>query len=92
MYLLVINRDFPNFRRVLYFSIHRYEYGTFWPNLRESNYDHIGEGEGKGYNFNVPLNKTGFGNTEYLAIFNELLLPVATEVSNLSNFRASMLK
>lgn len=42
---------------VLYFSIHRYETGSFWPHSRESNYDHIGEYEGKGYNVNVPLNE-----------------------------------
>jgi len=44
--------------RVLYFSVHRYEYGTFWPNLRQSDYDFIGgRGNGRGYNINVPLNK-----------------------------------
>ena len=43
--------------RVLYFSIHRYQHGHYWPNLRESDYDYIGEGEGRGYNINVPLNK-----------------------------------
>ena len=45
----------------MYFSIHRYEYGEFWPNLRESDYDFIGEGNGRGYNINVPLNKVGNG-------------------------------
>ena len=43
--------------RVLYFSIHRYEYGDYWPSLRESDYDYIGDGEGRGYNINVPLNQ-----------------------------------
>jgi len=44
--------------RVLYFSTHRYEYGTFWPNLRQSDYDFIGGREnGRGYNINVPFNK-----------------------------------
>jgi len=43
--------------RVLYFSVHRYEYGTFWPNLRQSDYDFIGRGNGRGYNINVPLNQ-----------------------------------
>lgn len=42
---------------MLYFSIHRYEFGKFWPNLRESDYDFIGEGKGLGFNINVPLNK-----------------------------------
>ena len=49
------------FFRVMYFSIHRYEHGEFWPNLRESDYDFIGEGNGRGYNINVPLNKVGNG-------------------------------
>ena len=26
----------------MYFSIHRYEQGEFWPHLRESNFDYIG--------------------------------------------------
>lgn len=43
--------------RVLYFSIHRYEYGEYWPHLRESDYNFIGEGDGLGFNINVPLNK-----------------------------------
>ncbi|XP_039279130.1 histone deacetylase 6 [Nilaparvata lugens] len=65
--------------RVLYFSIHRYEHGTFWPNLRESDFDYTGDGEGKGFNFNIPLNKIGMANADYLAIFQQVLLPVATE-------------
>nr|XP_045600455.1 histone deacetylase 6-like isoform X1 [Procambarus clarkii] len=67
--------------RVLYFSIHRYENGSFWPHLRESNYNYIGEGAGLGFNFNVPLNKTGMRNEDYLAIFHQILLPVAYEFS-----------
>ncbi len=43
--------------RVLYISTHRYEHGQYWPNLAESDFDHIGEGDGKGYNVNIPLNK-----------------------------------
>lgn len=67
--------------RVLYFSIHRFEFGTFWPNLRESDFDFIGEGEGRGFNFNIPLNKIGMTNSDYLAIWHQILLPVACEVS-----------
>lgn len=48
------------FKRVLYFSLHRYDYGRFWPNLRESDFDFIGEKEGKGYNINIPLNEVCF--------------------------------
>ncbi|XP_058833510.1 histone deacetylase 6 isoform X2 [Topomyia yanbarensis] len=72
-------RMFYNDPRVLYFSIHRYECGSFWPNLRESDFDFIGEGPGLGYNFNVPLNRIGMTNGDYLAIWQQLLLPVAME-------------
>lgn len=73
-------RMFYNDPRVLYFSIHRFEHGTFWPNLRESEFDYIGEDAGIGFNFNVPLNKPGMTNADYLAIFQQLLMPVAIEV------------
>lgn len=70
---------FYNDPRVIYFSIHRYEHGDFWPNLRQSQYDQIGEGYGTGYNINVPLNKTQMTNGDYMAIFTQILLPVAYE-------------
>ncbi|XP_064091423.1 uncharacterized protein LOC135205071 isoform X2 [Macrobrachium nipponense] len=65
--------------RVLYFSIHRYEHGSFWPELRESEYTYIGSGPGRGFNFNLPLNQTGMKNEDYLAVFHQVLLPVAYE-------------
>lgn len=65
--------------RVLYFSIHRYEYGNYWPNLRESDYDFIGKDKGLGFNINVPLNQTGMTDKDYLAVFHQVLLPVAYE-------------
>lgn len=67
--------------RVLYFSIHRYEFGEFWPNLRESDYDAVGEGAARGYNINVPLNETELTNDDYLAIIQQVLLPVAYQFS-----------
>lgn len=65
--------------RVLYFSVHRYEHGEFWPELRESDFPYVGRGAGAGYNINVPLNQVGLGNADYLAIWHQLLLPVAYE-------------
>ncbi|RLU20621.1 hypothetical protein DMN91_007234 [Ooceraea biroi] len=70
---------FYNDPRVVYFSIHRYEYGEFWPNLKESDFHYIGEDLGEGYNFNIPLNKTGMTNADYIAIFQQVLLPMAYE-------------
>jgi len=63
--------------RVLYISIHRYEHGAFWPELIESNYNWTGIGEGQGYNCNIPLNETGVHDLDYLAIFHNVILPLA---------------
>ncbi|CAI5448179.1 unnamed protein product [Caenorhabditis angaria] len=66
-------------KRVLYFSIHRYEYGKYWPHLKEGNFDHVGEGSGVGYNANIPLNETGCGDSDYLSILFNVLLPLAAQ-------------
>ncbi|NXJ38520.1 HDA10 deacetylase, partial [Ciconia maguari] len=64
---------------VLYFSWHRYEHQEFWPSLRESDYDAVGLGKGKGFNINLPWNKVGMGNSDFLAAFFHVLLPMAFE-------------
>ncbi|XP_049670199.1 polyamine deacetylase HDAC10 isoform X1 [Accipiter gentilis] len=64
---------------VLYFSWHRYEHQEFWPSLKESDYDAVGLGKGKGFNINLPWNKVGMGNADYLAAFFHVLLPMAFE-------------
>lgn len=63
--------------RVFYMSIHRYEHGAFWPELIESNSNWIGVSEGLGYNCNIPLNETGIHDKDYLAIFHNVILPLA---------------
>ena len=68
--------DDPN---VMYFSIHRYEKGQFWPNLRESDFDSVGAGTGAGYNCNLPLNSVGMSDSDYMSIIHQILLPVAYE-------------
>uniref|UniRef100_UPI00398E5756 polyamine deacetylase HDAC10 isoform X3 n=1 Tax=Pristiophorus japonicus TaxID=55135 RepID=UPI00398E5756 len=64
---------------VLYFSWHRYEHQQFWPNLKDSDYDVVGKGSGTGFNINIPWNKVGMGNADYLAAFLYILLPMAYE-------------
>lgn len=71
---------FYSSKNVLYFSIHRHENGTFWPNLRRGDCDYTGTRDGYGYNINVPLNVTGLGDADYLSIVLNILLPVAYEV------------
>ena len=48
--------------RVLYFSIHRYEHGKFWPSLKSGSHTFTGEGKGRGYNINVPVNQVNHFN------------------------------
>uniref|UniRef100_A0A5K3F7I6 Hist_deacetyl domain-containing protein n=1 Tax=Mesocestoides corti TaxID=53468 RepID=A0A5K3F7I6_MESCO len=70
---------FYNDNRVLFISIHRYERQKFWPKLREGDFDFIGDGAGRGFNINVPLNKTGMTDCDFLAIFHTIIMPVAYE-------------
>ncbi|KAL4646267.1 histone deacetylase 6 isoform X1 [Arapaima gigas] len=64
---------------VLYFSVHRYEEGKFWPHLPESDSSAVGTGAGKGYNINLPWNQINMADGDYIAAFQQLLLPVAYE-------------
>ncbi|KAB1252428.1 Histone deacetylase 6 [Camelus dromedarius] len=75
---------------VLYFSIHRYEQGRFWPHLKASDWSTTGFGQGQGYTINVPWNQdirimplclqVGMRDADYIAAFLHVLLPVALEV------------
>jgi hypothetical protein len=64
---------------VLCFSVHRYDRGNFYPGGPEGNNDWVGEGDGQGYNVNVPWPKSGAGDEEYRAVVNQLLRPIAQE-------------
>lgn len=85
-------RAFYDDPRVVYFSIHRFEHGTFWPCGRESDFDYAGSGNGEGKNINVPLNKVGMTNADYLAIFQQLLMPLAVEVIIKISFSSFIIK
>jgi len=58
---------------VLYFSTHQ---SPLYPGT--GMIDEIGEGDGKGYNVNVPLNP-GTTGTSFLYILNELFIPLTKE-------------
>jgi acetoin utilization deacetylase AcuC-like enzyme len=58
---------------ILYFSTHQYPY---YPGT--GSYGETGRGKGEGFTINAPLS-TGYGNGEYLAIFERILKPVALE-------------
>lgn len=68
--------DDPN---VFYVSIHRYEKGRYWPELIESNFNFTGQGSGKGFNLNLPLNETGCNDADFLLMWFNVILPIAYE-------------
>lgn len=71
---------FPFLFSVMYMSVHKYLDGKEWPYLRESDYDHIGEGAGVGYNINIPINVVSlYENTDLSGIFPLLYHNCGTE-------------
>ncbi|KAF6165065.1 hypothetical protein GIB67_000649 [Kingdonia uniflora] len=63
--------------RVLFFSVHRFDFGTFYPSGDDGSHTMIGEGLGAGYNINVPWEHGGCGDADYLAVWDYLLIPIA---------------
>lgn len=74
---------FDNDPSVLYFSIHRYDRGHFYPGPT-GNPKHVGKGPGVGFNVNVGWNTNGgtlsYGDGDYLAAWMHVLMPIALEV------------
>jgi acetoin utilization deacetylase AcuC-like enzyme len=58
---------------VLFFSSHQYPY---YPG--SGNFGEVGAGRGEGFTVNAPF-PTGFGDAEYLAVYDRILKPVAIE-------------
>ncbi|KZV34693.1 histone deacetylase 5 [Dorcoceras hygrometricum] len=70
---------FYNDPRVLFFSVHRHEFGSFYPASDDGSYFMIGEGPGSGYNINVPWENGMCGDADYLAVWDHILIPVVKE-------------
>jgi acetoin utilization deacetylase AcuC-like enzyme len=70
---------FLNDPDVLYFSVHRWHRGCFFPFLQNGGPTNVGIDEGKGFNVNVGWTRKGMGDAEYLAVWEKLLMPMATE-------------
>ncbi|XP_009772785.1 histone deacetylase 5-like isoform X2 [Nicotiana tabacum] len=65
--------------RVLFFSVHRHESGSFYPDGEDGSHVMIGEGPGAGYNINVPWENAGCDDADYLAVWDNILVPIAKE-------------
>ncbi|TVU38086.1 hypothetical protein EJB05_11436 [Eragrostis curvula] len=63
--------------RVLFFSVHRFDFGTFYPGEGDASHVFIGEEAGEGYNINVPWEHGKCGDADYIAAWDHVLLPVA---------------
>eukprot|EP00466_Bigelowiella_natans_P003936 jgi/Bigna1/71118/fgenesh1_pg.14_\ len=70
---------FEDDRRVLYFSVHRYDHGMFYPGSTDGGPRRVGQKDGKGFNINVGWNGGNMGDGDYIGMFHQLLLPVAYE-------------
>lgn len=68
-------------------SIHRFENGTFWPELPESAVEQPCKNKNNSWRLywfyfldkntiNVPLNQVGYGDAEYAVILNYLVMPI----------------
>ncbi|KAJ8753010.1 hypothetical protein K2173_008797 [Erythroxylum novogranatense] len=65
--------------RVLFFSVHRHEFGKFYPGNDDGFYTMVGGGPGAGFNINVPWENGGCGDADYFAVWDHILIPVAKE-------------
>ena len=66
--------------RVLYISLHRFDHGYFYPGGDAGHHSKVGAGPGEGFNVNIPWNMASMGDAEYIAAFQQIILPIAYEV------------
>uniref|UniRef100_A0A7N6AUL3 UBP-type domain-containing protein n=1 Tax=Anabas testudineus TaxID=64144 RepID=A0A7N6AUL3_ANATE len=64
---------------VLYISLHRYDNGTFFPSSEDAAPDRVGVSKGAGFNVNVAWSGGQMGDSDYLAAFHHVVMPIATE-------------
>ena len=64
---------------VLYFSVHRYHNGNYFPFEGNGGPDTVGTGMGAGFNVNVGWNQKNMGDEEYYAVWSRVLMPLAQE-------------
>ncbi|KAH7528924.1 hypothetical protein FEM48_Zijuj05G0129300 [Ziziphus jujuba var. spinosa] len=65
--------------RVLSFFVHRHEFWSFYPANNDDYYNMVGEGPGAGYIINVPWQNCQYGDADYLAVWDHILIPFAKE-------------
>ena len=63
--------------RVLFCSTHVHRNGEFYPGTGSPT--EVGNGNGEGFTLNIGWGDTGVGDAEYLAAFDQVIMPVARE-------------
>lgn len=61
----------------MYISLHRHDYGNFFPGT--GGVKEVGQGQGLGYNWNIAWSYESMGDAEYLAAFRSLIMPIGIE-------------
>jgi len=69
-------REFYSDPRVLYSSVHRFDFGKFYPCAVSAGPQSVGDGKGAGMNVNIAWNGSGHGDVEYLLAWDKVILPV----------------
>jgi histone deacetylase 6 len=54
----------------------RFDFGDFYPCEEDASYHFIGEEPGRGYNINVPWEQGKCGDADYIAAWDQILLPI----------------
>ncbi|KAF8714153.1 hypothetical protein HU200_028162 [Digitaria exilis] len=62
---------------VLYISLHRHEYGNFYPGTGAAH--EVGILDGQGFSVNIPWSCGGVGDNDYIFAFQTIVLPIAAE-------------
>ncbi|XP_026384109.1 histone deacetylase 18-like [Papaver somniferum] len=57
-------------------KLHTYDPENFYPRNKDGSLSKIGVGTATGFNVNVPLEEPNYGNADYTAIWDHILIPV----------------
>ncbi|OEL34404.1 Histone deacetylase 15 [Dichanthelium oligosanthes] len=68
---------FEGDKSVLYISLHRHEYGNFYPGTGAAH--EVGILDGQGFSVNIPWSRGGVGDNDYIFAFQNVVLPIAEE-------------
>uniref|UniRef100_A0A3Q3IMY8 Histone deacetylase domain-containing protein n=1 Tax=Monopterus albus TaxID=43700 RepID=A0A3Q3IMY8_MONAL len=70
---------FEDDNSILYISLHRYDNGGFFPHSEDAAPNRVGVAKGAGFNVNVAWSGGRMGDSDYLAAFHHIVMPIATE-------------